>query len=193
MVAASFLTLPVRADNDPIAEIRSLLVQRNTPGLIVLSEASRLLSDIDRDGNGLDQNDIDQATLIKVAWRRAGTISRNLVYDLNGDLIVTRQEIEITKNYQMLLHVSRATGIREVNARKRQRDQLIDHIMRGDVNGDQKLEGLELSFLGKISKEMWQYEFISVDFAQALIKADPNSDGVVTDSEIRAILSKVAE
>ena len=193
MASVSFATVPVRADSDPIADIRSLLAQRMSSSSDVLSQVGPLLHDIDRDGNGLDQKDVDQARLIHDARRRSQLVSRNLVYDLNGDLVVTREEAEISIDYQMSRRASRAVGTSQVNANKRQRDQQVNRIMQGDADGNQKLEGLELSVLPDGSDEGRRQENFSADFAQALIKADPNSDGVVTESESLAILSKVAD
>lgn len=193
MVSVNFATLPVRADSDPIADIRSLLVQRYSSGLDVLSQAGRLLSEIDRNGNGLDQKDVDQAKSVHDAQLRAELVSRNLAYDLNGDLVVSRQEAETIVDYQMSRRTSLALGVSQKNANKRRRDQQVNGIMHGDTDGNQKLEGLELSVPPVGFDKVRQGRNFSADFAQALIKADPNSDGLVTESESLAILSKVAD
>ena len=193
LASVNFSAVPVWADNDPIADIRALLVQRNPSGSDILSQIAPLLRDIDREGNGLEQKDIDQAKLIHDAQRRAQVISRNLVYDLNGDLVVTRQEAESVLDYQMAVYAARAAGTSQANANKRQRDQQVNKIMQGDADGNQKLEGTELSVLGEGSEEARRYEDFNVNFAQALLKADPNADGIVTEAESLAVLSKVAE
>jgi hypothetical protein len=193
MTSVNFAAVSARADSDPIADIRSLLAQRMSSDSDVLSQVGPLLREIDRDGNGLDQKDIDQARLIHDARWRAQLVSRNLVYDLNGDLVVTREEAETAIDYQVSRRTSRAADTSQLNANKRQRDQQVNRIMQGDADGNQKLEGLELSALPEGSDEARRRQNFSADFAQALIRADPNSDGVVTESESLAILSKVAD
>lgn len=193
MASVNFAAVSARADSDPIADIRSLLAQRMSSGSDILSQVGPLLLEIDRDGNGLDQKDIDQTKRIHDARWRAQLVSRNLVYDLDGDLVVTREEAETAIAYQMSRRASRAGDISQLNANKRQRDQQVNKIMQGDADGNQRLEGLELSVLPEGSDESRRQQNFSADLAQALIKADPNSDGLVTESETLVILSKVAD
>lgn len=193
IATVNIATISARAESDPIADLRSLFAQRMSTGSDFLSQVGPMLLDIDRDGNGLDQKDIDKAKLIHDARLRAQLVSRSLVYDLNGDLVVTREEAETAIAYQISRRGSRAADANQLNAIKRQRDQQVNKVMQGDGDGNQKLEGLELSDLPEGSNEARRQQNFNADFAQALIKADPNSDGLVTESESLAILSKVAD
>ena len=55
--------------------------------------------EIDRDGNGMSLQDVELAEKVRTAQARAQTAVEKLRYDLDGDLVVSRQELESVLAY----------------------------------------------------------------------------------------------
>ena len=179
---------PAMAD-DAIDNIRALLVQYLQPGADGLSQIGPLLSQIDRDGNGIDQKEIDQANRVLTARLRAQNISQRLIYDLNDDFEVSKSEVEQVADYNREPFSLGEDKDAQAARQKRQREELIAGVMAFDADGDGKLEWLEISKPLRTSQNGNQYEIFPVKLAQALFNADPNQDGVLTDAESTAILN----
>ncbi len=185
-VLSLFLSSHTAHAEEAIDNIRDLLVQsRNFDGNF-LNSVSGLLRQVDRDRNGIDQKDIDLLILIGAAQMRAQTISRILTYDLDGDIVITRQEVE-----QVIKFQSPELNVNEGN--QAILDRRVKEIMFGDANGDQKLEGAELAAKKIKTKETDLPQHFAIVLAGAILKADPNVDGKVTTSESLEILGKVAQ
>jgi hypothetical protein len=175
---------PAIAD-DAIDKVRALLVRYPHSG-------ADLLSQIDRDGNGIDQKEIDRANRVLTARIRAKNISERLIYDLNNDFEVTRSEVEQVADYDrepILLGEDRDARAAK---RKRHREEVAAEVMQSDANGNGKLEWLEISESLRMSGIDNQFEIFSVMLAQALLNADPNKDGILTSAESAAILNEAA-
>ena len=172
---------PAVAD-DAIDSIRALLARNPQSGAEVLSQ-------IDRDGNGIVQKEIDQANLVLTARIRAKNISERLIYDLNNDFEVTRAEVEQVADYNREPFSLGEDKDAQAAKQKRRREELVAEVMQGDANGNGKLDWLEISQSLRMSEIGNQFEIFSVVLAQALLNADPNKDGVLTDAESTAILN----
>jgi hypothetical protein len=175
---------PAIAD-DAIDKVRALLVRYPHSG-------ADLLSQIDRDGNGIDQKEIDRANRVLAARIRAKNISERLIYDLNNDFEVTRSEVEQVADYDrepILLGDDKDAQDAQAAKQKRHSEEVVAEVMQGDANGNGKLDWLEISESLRMSDIDNQFEIFSVMLAQALLNADPNKDGIMTSAESTAILN----
>lgn len=171
---------------ETIDNIRNLLVQRGNFDGNFVNSVNSLLRQVDRDHNGIEQNDIDELVMFNSVTTRAQTISMILAYDVNGDFVVTRPEVERVLKF-------RSPELNSAAADPERLDRRVKVIMFGDANGDQKLEGAELAAQKSTAKDSDVPQNFAMKLASAMLKADPNADGRVTTSESLAILSKVAE
>mgnify|MGYP001792117385 FL=1 len=135
------------------------------------------------------QKEIDQANLVLTARIRAKNISERLIYDLNNDFEVTRAEVEQVADYNREPFSLGEDKDAQAAKQKRRREELVAEVMQGDANGNGKLDWLEISQSLRMSEIGNQFEIFSVVLAQALLNADPNKDGVLTDAESTAILN----
>jgi len=146
------------------ATIPDALVTAAHQGLTREQYIARLLATLqnaDRSSDGLDLNDIAVLHAQQQARLRAGSIADVLRHDLNGDLTVTRAEIEQLAPRN---EASRNYYVKDI-------------LGRYDVNGDGTITIAEAS---KVAAQ--EPDVIDVDGMMAL---DPNHDGRLTTEELR--------
>lgn len=182
------------ADDAAIQDIRKLYLESSQTGgdtSSALNKFSRLFMEIDRDGNGVSLQDIDLAEKVRTAQTRAQIAAQKLKYDLDGDLVVTREELESVLAYETGRGMRRQSDAAILANFKREIAMRADKIMKADANGDGQLSGLEVS--NRDPDRNWDnIVFIQqTALARAMLKADPNGDGILTEAEIFEILGKV--
>jgi hypothetical protein len=117
----------------------------------------------DRAGDGLDRDDVELTRDKQEAQTRAHSIGQALAFDLDGDLRVTREEIERS-----------ATG--EPNEHERWVAGRLDQF---DADGDFVIT---LAEAAAVAHEPYQYRQL-----EALLALDPNGDGRLTADELRRL------
>jgi hypothetical protein len=132
-----------------------------------LVQIMRTLREYDAADDGLDEADLRRAALIEKAAYRGQAIGTVLRYDLNGDMIVTRKEIETAM-------VDRQDG------RRPESDQLLDRY-DADQNGS-----ISLKEVASRPPERADGSAM-LQAGRLLLALDPNKDGLLTAQELRAI------
>jgi hypothetical protein len=156
-----------------------------------LTVLAKLFSSLDVNGNGVSPAELSQAEKIWDAASRASNAQRALAYDLDGDFVVTRQEIETVLDFRRRqpgspIRLRPAEVEREIGA-------FVERALAGDANKNGSLEGMELLSArarpgsGKFRLFVSPYELI-----HALLDADPNSDGLLTEAESHVLLAAIA-
>ena len=139
---------------------------RSTIERYVASVVGQLRS-ADRNGDGLDRGDIELGKKIRLAQSRGDTICRILRYDLDGDFVVTRQELE--QSFANSTYTSSSGADNEL----RQFDR--DHDGR-----------ITLSEAAQAQPSM-RFDDIS---AESLLALDPNHDGKLTPAELQPMAER---
>ena len=95
---------------------------------------------------------MDLAEKVRTAQTRAQFAAQKLRYDLDGDLIVTREELESVLAYETGRNMRRQSDDAILAKLKDEIAERADKIMKADTDGDGKLSGIEVSNL--IRKEI---------------------------------------
>ncbi|MGB3469422.1 MAG: hypothetical protein WBA51_01200 [Erythrobacter sp.] len=160
--------LPASADE--IDEVFLNSLYSGTARENYLASVARPFRSADRDGDGLDREDIEREKLEQAASMRASAVSGLLRFDFDGDLKVTRQEI--------LENVRGQTS----EDRERQADYSME---RYDRNSD-GVATIEEALMS-IDDDRGYGSGRSED----LLKLDPNGDGRVTIKEVLSMAGAV--
>ena len=182
------------ADDAAIQDIRKLYLESSqTSGdtSSALNKFSRLFMEIDRDGNGVSMEDIDLAEKVRTAQTRAQIAAQKLKYDLDGDLVVTRDELESVLAYETGRGMRRQSDAAILANFKREIAARADKIMKADADRDGQLSGIEVSKADPERNRDHGGFAQQAALARAMLKADPNGDGVLTEPETFEILGKV--
>lgn len=182
------------ADDAAIQDIRKLYLESSqTSGdtSSALNKFSRLFMEIDRDGNGVSLQDVDLAEKVRTAQTRAQFAAQKLKYDLDGDLVVTREELESVLAYESGRGMRRQSDAAILANFKREIAVRADKIMKADAVGDGQLSGIEVSKADPERNRDYGGFTQQAALARAMLKADPNGDGVLTEAETFEILGKV--
>lgn len=185
---------PALADEAAVQEIRKLyfeLVPSGGNNASALSTFSGLFLEIDRDGNGVSLEDIDLVEKVWNAQTRSQIIVEKLRYDLDGDLVVTRHEVESYLEYELGRRLRRTTGNGNADMQKREMAKRIDRIMKGDADSNDRIEGIEMSAVDPERNRDYGGRNWQVTLARAMLKADPDGNGVLTEAETFALLGQV--
>jgi hypothetical protein len=193
LVLLLFIPLNNAQANEKVDLIRSILAKKLQSGLDQVGQIASLLDRIDRNHDGINQKEIDQAKEISTARRNAQNISQRLTYDLNGDFVVTRKEVNQVAEYSMAGRLSAAHNQFLRNQINQQREDFVKRVMQADINRNEKLELSELSIPLHEEEVERDDDQLSITLSLALLDADPNNDGLVTESESSAILNQVVE
>jgi len=147
---------------------------------------TRLFTDVDFDGAGLDQSEIILYQKMTRAARRAQIATQMLKYDLDGDTIVTRAEI------RTYIQARQSKFGRQNNYTLTTRlKKTIDNILLGDPNNDGRIEVSEYDALSKLPRQNRRTNLGDHSgTAMALLEADPNKDGVLTQIEAMGLIGK---
>jgi Ca2+-binding EF-hand superfamily protein len=135
-----------------------------------IAQVVTALRTADRDGNGLDRADIDLMRQTARASVRASAIAEVLRYDLDGDLKVTRAELE-----------------QSFPGRANNREQSIARMMeRNDADGDGAIS-IEEAAAASVRD---RYGDFSLD---ALLALDPDRDGKLMPAELQKLAQHAFE
>lgn len=147
-----------------------------------------LYRNMDYDGQGLDRAEIELFKRIWNAQARGHVASRILRYDLDGDGVVTREEIEKVMSTHQGNRKLDASGQLDENTRRRIAAET-DNVLAGDPNNDGRIEPGEYAGLTK-HDEFARHEAGKdhAKVAEALLALDPNGDGKVTQVEALQIV-----
>lgn len=150
---------------------------------------------IDLDGNGITQEDLDRRHLMDAARMRSTYVQRYLAYDLNADGIVTREEMENTIIWKSSGNMSRSSNSASARLRMQQRlKKLLEPFEKGDLNRDDVLDASEVFELAKnqadtqLQKRSGRRQS---SLEGSIMSLDFNSDGVVSEQEFIAAISKL--
>jgi Ca2+-binding EF-hand superfamily protein len=107
---------------------------------LTLARAQFRLADVDGDGE-ISLADLDRNKAMTAATARAAVIAEYLRYDLDGDGVITRDEIASVETYA----AQRGFTTRDTDIALRQRvEERVALRMRADLNGDGRIEWSEL-------------------------------------------------
>jgi DNA repair exonuclease SbcCD nuclease subunit len=179
-------------------DIRKAYVDGNVKGSIrsqhsALALFTRIFDEFDKDGNGLGQTDIDNFKVVESARRRASNAERILRLDLDGDMRVTRQEVEAEIKTEM----SRSFNLIPKNEEQkkdleRRFSSGVSQLMSSDKNGNGQIENLEFyEPINGIRRDEDIEE--ATAFAQLMVAADPNGDGTLTQVEAGLLIAQTLE
>lgn len=151
------------------AKATDVLLEQIRPGIFLEQYVAQLVGELrqaDRKGDGLDATDIRLARDINGAQMRANVVSEVLRQDLDGNMEVTREEIE---------QATRRSDVRFSLEIERQ-------LGRFDSNGDGKITIAEALAARRERRPS--------DRLEALLALDPSGDGRITARELRSLAEK---
>lgn len=146
-----------------------VLVEQIRPGIFLEQYIAQLVNELrqaDRDGDGLDTGDVKLARNIAAAQARASVAGELLRQDLDGDLVVTREEIE---------RAGRRSDFRYRPDFDRQLGQF-------DSNGDGRVTIPEALAARRERRPL--------DRLDALVALAPHGNGRITALELRSLAEK---
>lgn len=159
------------------------LIQEGQPREMYIFAILTMLRRYDVNQDGLDAGDIEIMEATEAARLRAQNVRNILIYDLDGDGRVTRDEVK-----RVVLGRPRgAFGTLPQQTLTSAIDRQINTIMKPDTNGDNVITYDEMRAYkpeGRASSSAQQIEML-----RALLALDPNKDGQLTVNE----LTKLAE
>jgi hypothetical protein len=175
VICVALVSAPATAEVVDVSSIQlprpeDAMLSRVRAGATLESVLERVLGELDRadrNRDGLDSADIGVFRDVAMAERRASAIGEVLAHDLDGDLIVTREEIERTQN-------SASSRIA--------RRSLMD---RYDSNRDSRIE------LHEVAEHTFDDNAIPGDALVNFLALDPDQDGRLTRAELWAITERV--
>ena len=171
---------------DQIAKIRTLLNPNPQMQVDWMGQMSNLLRPLMHGRDYFEASDLTLYKQVVGAQRRSAGMMRILSYDLEGNMEVTRAEIEEVLAFQM-----GNFGNRQAEQLQQNIKQQADKLMQFDKNGDGKLSGSELVAAAAAEPNFMQ-EDRTESLGQALLDVDSGKDGKITQSIIFTILARVA-
>ena len=167
----------------PAASAESLFGRSTRPGETLaqyLDTRRNEFRSFDVDGDdAITEADLALQRQINEAGARAWALESLLLFDLNGDGIVTRSEVE-TSVTGSLIAVGTALEGSETSAKIRQQLQIrIDQTMTPDTNGDGRIDSAEMLAFG----EKRAIRYIGNPLRWVTLTLDEDSDGRVTATE----------
>lgn len=190
-------TPPANAQNDATAELKVAFDEfkknagKNSQAFALVSQ---MYLTVDRNGDGISKEEIDAAQILQEARSRAKSASQLLAFDLDADFVVTADEI-VTVSGSKTRFDGPADEAQKANM-DRQSKALLKKYMVNDADNSNSLAGKELyASSGETgnARASRNGEFIATNLARAMLKADPNTNGVLTVSEglgLMAIVTK---
>ena len=149
---------------------------------------AKVFADFDRDGNGLDKDDLETVKAVQRARTGSRVAAMRLAYDLDGDFVITRQELERYFLYGRENPQTAQQGIAEERLKR-----FVDRAMRADANMNGSLEGAEL-LLPDEQKTEQEIPVLEkrIRLAEQLLHNDANQDGRITEPEALLLLASFA-
>jgi hypothetical protein len=163
----------------------------NNAAFSILAE---IYSTLDRNGDGISKDEVDLSASISEARMRSQMAAQILAFDLNADLIVTADEIITANQPRMRRGMNAGLQKGQVDV---QNQAILKQYMMNDSDGTKSLAGKELYAVSDRMKQQHGMfgdgNSINIEMARALLNADPNADGLVTESEGLALLAAVTK
>jgi hypothetical protein len=154
----------------------------------LLTLTARVFKQLDHNGDGLTQLELDLSVAINEAERRAKAAGQRLVFDLNNDGEVTLAEATTVVDYRTAALLSGPARSASETARiKLEQDRFLSDVMAADSNKDGVIKGAELVEPDRAATTQDKRPAI-VAFIKALLASDPDHDGVLTKVESLVIL-----
>jgi hypothetical protein len=181
---------PARADD--AADIRKAFLDKYEPNqnLPVLEALNKLFRQFDPFNEGLTEEKLAYAQTLARAQKNAESVGLWLYYDLNADLKIDRNEAQT----QFTAQVGRHNLYRRHPPKKRRIGETswdIEQLFLSDLDSNGVIEGPELHnmpFNAGVRFGLPQMEK-DLAFAKAILAADPNNDGVVSESEAALLVA----
>lgn len=194
-----FFTAPAAAQNsapdlgDAWASVQLRYVVR--PGMS-LDDArkrfARLFKQTDVNGGGISQSDYDEKANIMMAQQRSRTISRLLSKDLNGDGVVSADELKAFYLVRARRPI-RANGI-SLEPTQQQIEQMLEQLVRKDLAFDSDGDGM-ITFPEMLNaaqaKNAKQLLYMRQNRRNVPLEMDQNGDGTVTKDEFDQVIGRV--
>jgi hypothetical protein len=161
--------------------------ERNS-GTVILT-MSRLFQELDPEGNGITEENIGFVEKLTTAQVRASAVGSWLPMDLDGDLRISRDEVTSLT----MRHGQRQVGEKQKKRFLDQQSKHLNKLFEADKDGNGFIEGAE--FFNSPEKSLYdgRREFASTSFARELLKADPNDDGILTQTEAMLLATQALE
>jgi hypothetical protein len=197
LIGAALLTsismLPVSnpANADAAADIRRAFLESHEqqPNVSVLEALNNVFRQFDPSGQGLTAESLAFAESVGQAAEHANFASHWLRFDLNADLKVERAEVEAQLTNTRFARLN--DNLPEAQ-KKRQLDRMtksVDQMFKGDSDGNGVIEGQELYNSPQPDRQNRSWNTMGIGFAKSILAADPNGDGVVTESEATGLVA----
>lgn len=183
---ATFATPSLAQTDADYQAIKDALMSRPNAQTDIMGTTSNALRPLMHGRDYFEASDLDIYMKISAARLRAQNLTAILMYDLNGDMEVTREEIEQVVTFQM-----GGFGQPQQQIQLAVKQQ-VDRLMKSDKNGDGKLSGDEL-YANSQFNNFNEGQDLTANLGKALLAADPNKDGKVTQAEILAMIAHIAE
>lgn len=153
------------------------------------SYIAHLYKAVDHDRRGLDNAEIEFFKRIQDAQDRSQVASQILLYDLDGDGVVAREEIKTILATRFRGPARDASG--QLNERtKRRIAERADRLLVTDPNNDGRIEPDEYAAWAKHPEfAIYRPYDLRATVAEALLARDPNGDGRVTQVEALRIFA----
>jgi hypothetical protein len=149
----------------------------------LLDNLARVFQQFDTDGKGITAESLSTVETMIISQRRAGYAGQWLIFDLNGDLRVTREEFEMMNSQRRFggrkLSQNAERNLRMANELKKR----VDSAFKSDLNGNGFIDGIELYEPQHQRERQFGNETSIIEFAKALLRSDRNGDGVLTQPE----------
>jgi hypothetical protein len=172
------------------SDVRSAYLESfgQLPNASVLQVLASLFQQFDRAGDGIDAADIDYSEKQQAAQVHSNIAAQWLRMDINADLKISREEVEGS-----LGRFRMRNGILTKDQKKRMDEELkkqVDVSFQVDADHNGIIEGIELYTPQQNRNNDSDYIDKNIAFVKALLKADPNGDGKVTQTEAGFIASQ---
>jgi Ca2+-binding EF-hand superfamily protein len=165
-------------------------------GMNTLNAIGAQFQQYDRNGDGLQQSEIDVADAQFKAQGRAQFASMWLANDLDGDLRVTRDEVEILVSRQFAYGRQGAMSAEQKEQMKQQLRAQSATLMEVDIDKNGTIEGQELYQPQQRQNPQMIRDMERINplrLAKALIAADPNQDGTLTLTEAAGLVATMLD
>lgn len=153
-----------------------------------LNAFSNVFTTIDRDQNGINQAEVSLFESRDAAQQRGATVGQWLSLDLNGDFKVSRQEIESLFDKSKALRLTRDPTDDAKRRIQEETDKQVLEMMRADIDSSGTVESSEM-FNPIHGEAKGRFTLGIAELARALVSADPNKDGILTQVEASMLLA----
>jgi hypothetical protein len=191
LTSCSIATMVTPAIADQRSDIRKAYMESSfaNSGDGVMDTISKVFREVDPEAKRITNENINFIEKLAVAQSRARISSYWLSMDLDGDSKVSRDEAAA-------MPMRRSKGIVRENEKRQFLDlleQQLDKQFKADTNKSGFIEAAELFNAPEEFRSDLPRSLGLTNFARALLKADPNNDGVLTQTEGMSIAMKLLD